>query len=269
MAELDHNHSMRLYLLPQTFRGESEIEIKGKDFNYLTHALRLKEGQALMGRDREGRLWDLRITHIGKDSCILSAESAAEATERTDALPQERPLKPIILYQCLPKGRKADEIIKKATEAGVSAVVLVKSRNCVANIDGKELSRLGRYDAIVSEAIQQSGSMVPTKVEGVIDFKDIPDDFESRAKDLPRLGLVLHQSKIKGQNQDLVKCTMGFDGCVAIVVGPEGGLEENECQLLISRGFRAVLLKTNILRCETASIYAIGAVQTMLESTCQ
>ena len=61
----------------------------------------------------------------------------------------------------------------------------------------------------------------------------------------------------------------GFDGIVAIVVGPEGGLEEEECSLLLESGFKAVVLKTNILRCETASIYAIGAVQTILESSCR
>ncbi len=260
---------MRLYLLPQTFRGESEIEIRGKDFNYLTRALRLKAGQSIMGRDREGNLWDLRIERIGKDSCILSAKQTEKEKEITDALPKERPLKSIILYQCLPKGRKADEIIKKATEAGVSEIVLVKSRNCVANLDGKELSRLGRYDALVAEAIQQSGSVVPTKVDGVIDIGNIPEDFEKRANGQKRLGLVLHQSRIEDQNQDLLKCTMGFDGCVCLVVGPEGGLEEDECQKLIEGGFKAILLKTNILRCETASIYAIGAVQTIIESTCQ
>ncbi len=269
MAALPHNHSMRLYLLPQAFKGEPELEIKGKDFNYLTRALRLKEGQDLTGRDREGGLWSLRIKSIGKTSCILSASPAKEAKESTDALPQSRPEKPIVLYQCLPKGRKADEIIKKATEAGVNAVVLVRSRNCVASIEGKEMQRLGRYDAIVAEAIQQSGSMVPTKVDGVIDIKDIPADFERRFNGLPRVGLVLHQSSLGDGSEGLVGCTLGFNGAVAIVVGPEGGLEDDECKALTDCGFKAILLKTNILRCETASIYAIGAVQTLIETPCQ
>ncbi len=260
---------MRLFLLPQNYHGEPEIELSGKDFNYLTRALRLKQGQAIMGRDRQGNLWDLRIESIGKSSCILSAKSAKDAEERTDALPEARPLRPIVLYQCLPKGRKADDIIKKATEAGVRDIVLVKSRNCVANLEGKELQRLGRYDAMVAEAIQQSGSMVPTKVDGVIDLKDIPADFKTRCKDAEGLGIVLHQSRIESQNNDLLHLAMGFDGTVALVVGPEGGLEEEECQLLIDSGFKALLLKTNILRCETASIYAIGALQTILESSCQ
>ncbi len=259
---------MRLFLLPPTFKGEPALELSGKDFNYLIHALRLKEGQEIMGRDRDGKLWDLRITAIRKNSCTLSASEAQSAQSKTDALPEERPLKPIILYQCLPKGRKADDIIKKATEAGVRDIVLVRSRNCVASLEGKEETRLSRYDALVAEAIQQSGSMVPTKVHGVIDIRAVAEDFISRSCGMNRLGLVLHQTRLSENQSDLFSCVRGFNGCIALVVGPEGGLEEDECMMLLDAGFKAVLLKTNILRCETASIYAIGAVQTILESSC-
>lgn len=269
ITQLQHNLGMRLFLLPPTFNKGSSLELTGKDFNYLIRALRLKEGQCVMGRDRDGELWNLTIVKVMKSSCILSTEKTEQIKEQTDALPEERPLKRITLYQCLPKGRKADDIIKKATEAGVRDIVLVKSRNCVANLEGKEESRLSRYDAIVTEAIQQSGSIVPTKVSGVIDIADIPKDFAARSEGLPTLGLVLHQTRLSEDQSDLFSCVRGFDGSTALVVGPEGGLEEEECQALLKGGFKAVLLKTNILRCETASIYAIGAVQTILESSCQ
>ena len=67
---------MRLYLLPKTFNGQASLEIKGKDYVYLTKVLRLKEKQIITGRDRDGRLWDLRIEKISKDSCLLSTQSA-------------------------------------------------------------------------------------------------------------------------------------------------------------------------------------------------
>ena len=260
---------MRLFLLPESYDGSPLLEIRGRDFNYLINVLRLKEGRSLMGRDRSGNLWDLVIEHVGKSSCTLSVKPADRVQERTDALPQERPLRPIVLYQCLPKGRKADDIIKKATEAGVRDIVLVRSRNCVADISAKQESRLERYDAVIEEAVQQSGSTVPTRVYGVLDIRDIPADFKGRCNGGPGLGLVLHQTRLSENQDDLVTCLSGFDGTVAIVVGPEGGLEEEECLALLSGGFRAVVLKTNILRCETASIYAIGAVQTMVESACR
>ncbi len=259
---------MRLFLLPKTFNGEPSILLTGKEYNYLVRALRLKEGQKLMGRDVKGSLWELTIAQITKSSCILEATPSKEATEFTDSLPEARPLKPIILYQCLPKGRKLDDIIKKATEAGVKTIVLVNSENCVANMNGKEASKLARFDSIIKEAIQQSGSMIPTTVEGPINIKDIPEDLKKRAKSEPTLGLVLHQCKLEEDQSDLLSVVKGFVGTTALVVGSEGGLTDKECELLLEADFKAILLKTNILRCETASIYAIGAVQTILETTC-
>ncbi len=259
---------MRLFLLPKTFNGERSLTLTGKDYNYLVRALRLKEGQKIMGRDNKGNLWTLTISHIDKDRCLLNTESSNQASEYTDALPQEKPLKPIILYQCIPKGRKIDDIIKKATETGVQAIVLVNSENCVGNIKGKEESKLARFDSIVKEAIQQSGSVVPTIVDGPIELKDIPRDLKERAKGNKTLGIVLHQCKLKEDQSNLFSTVKNFNGITALLVGAEGGFTEEECKLLLNEGFKAILLKTNILRCETASIYAIGAIQTILETSC-
>ncbi len=264
---------MRVFLLPSNFTGESTIEITGKEYNYLVNALRLKQGQKLMGRDRTGALWNLTIEEINKKSLLLGATKAQTLTEYTDTLPQESPLRTIILYQCLPKGRKADAIIKKATEAGVKTIVLVKSKNCVADFTGKESSKLSRYDAVIKEAIQQSGSTVPTTVEGPIDISQVPTDFQSKANGKPSLGLMLHQCKVQENQKELVSCIGSFkketkEGLTGILVGSEGGFTNDECDTLLKAGFNAVLLKTNILRCETASIYAIGAIQTLLETSC-
>ena len=263
---------MRFFLLPKTFSGQPQIELTGKDANYLVNVLRLREGARIMGRDRDGNPWDLLILSKTKTSCVLSCTQAESITEATDTMPTFRPTCPIVLYQCLPKGRKTDEIVKRATEAGVSAVVLVQSRNCVASFEGKEDSKLSRYDAIVTEAVQQSGSSVPTKVEGVIAIDEICADFRKRMEAAgcsSPLGIVLHQSSLEGQDRTVISLMNDVhpDG-VAIVVGPEGGLEESECSRLIEGGFHACVLRTNILRCETASIYTIGLVQSLLEEAC-
>lgn len=261
---------MRIYLLPSEYRGESILTLSGKDHNYLVNVLRIREGQVFTGRDRDGNVYELRLEQIRKGSCIITSTPSVTAEETTDAMPESRPERSLVLYQCLPKGRKADEIIKRATEIGVLRVVLVKSRNCIADISGKEESRLSRYDSMITEAIQQSGSLVPTKVEGVIDIKDVPAHFENLCRETGKqgLGLVLHQCRLKEDQSSLYDCVKGFNGTTAVLVGPEGGLTDEECTYLLEKNFKAVLLKTNILRCETASVYALGAVQTIVESTC-
>ncbi|MCF0237934.1 MAG: 16S rRNA (uracil(1498)-N(3))-methyltransferase [Sphaerochaetaceae bacterium] len=262
---------MRLYLLPSYFDGSDTLVLTNKDYNYLVRVLRMKEGQKIMGRDKEGGLWNLQIESITPKECVLSTQRTQDLISQTDALPQKNPLKPIILYQCLPKGRKIDDIIRMATEAGIAEIVLVHSKNCVATYEGKEKGKLERFDSMVKEAIQQSGSIVPTKVTGVIELEDIPSHFvkaSSYTKDKKNVGLVLHQCVVKEDQKNLIDCLKNSNGTIGIVVGSEGGLTEEECNFLINKNFNAILLNTNILRCETAGIYAIGAVQTIIENSC-
>lgn len=261
---------MRLFLLPKTFNNETSITLTGKDYNYIVNVLRLKKGQQISARDRNGNTYTLEILQSTGSSCTLSCQKSEKAEEFTDTLPQDRPQVPIVLYQCLPKGRKTDEIIKRATEIGVQRIVLVKSKNCVSDYSGKEESKLSRYDSIITEAVQQSGSTVPTQAEGVIDISKVPEHFEQfcRSNNTQGLGLLFHQAKLKEDQLSLVKTLKGFNGSIAIVIGSEGGFTENECRDLLDKGFKSVLLKTNILRCETASIYAMSAVQTLVEEGC-
>jgi len=262
---------MRIFVLPQTFDGSSNtVTLQGRDYNYIVNVLRLTVGKTLTGRDKNGQAWNLTIEDISNKCCTLKAEQTQDAEATTDAMPEDRPQRNIILYQCLPKGRKTDDIVRKATEAGVRQIVLVKSKNCVADFNGKEDTKLSRYDLIIKEAIQQSGSMVPTTIDGVVDINDIAEDFKERCKKLGTegLGLLLHQCKLKENQSNLVKVLENFKGTVGILVGSEGGFTDEECNKLLAQDFKAILLKTNILRCETASIYAIAAVQTLIETTC-
>ena len=258
---------MRLFLLPKTYRGEETVTLTGKDYNYIVNVLRLKNKSRITGRDAKGNIYNLEITDIGPKSCTLSSTPTEEACETTDALPQDRPVKPIVLYQCLPKGRKAEEIIKRATEIGVTTIVLVKSRNVIADISGKEESRLERYNSMIEEAIQQSGSTVPTKVEGVIDISEVPSHFEKFQQDLnvKGVGIILHQEKLTETQSTLAETLKDKPQAVGILVGAEGGFTDKECSDMTASGFKPVLLKTNILRCETASIYAISASQALIE----
>lgn len=267
---------MRLFVLPDSFNGSETLELKGKDYNYLVNVLRLKEGSSLTGRDREGKAWDLKIIKTSKNSILLSAKpvsSNEDIKATTDELPQDRPSVPIVLYQCIPKGRKLDDIVRKATEIGAYAIVPVKSKNCIADFSGKEDSKTTRYNTVVREAIQQSGSLVPTRILPPIDIEQVPSHFASVCRDLniedsQACGIFLHQCKASEDQSSLIQSLCQHPKAVALAVGSEGGFTDSECSLLLEKGFKAVLLKTNILRCETASIYALSATQTLVETNC-
>jgi 16S rRNA (uracil1498-N3)-methyltransferase len=261
---------MRLYLLPKEFSGEPLLRLDGKEAHYLTKVLRMKEGSRFAGRDHKGRLWDLEVTHKDRNTCSLSCSLAGEGVlETSDALPAYAgPFVDISLYQCLCKGKKMEQIVRQATELGTTRIIPVQSANSVVDLSKKEIDELtekkDRLQAMVKEAIQQSGSTIPTTIERTIPLSQVIADWKGRG-----LGLFFHQLPISEQ-QSLASIVAtyakknGSTAPIAVLIGPEGGLSEDEVQILLQAGFKPILLKTNILRAETAAIYALSVIQVVM-----
>jgi len=161
-----------------------------------------------------------------------------------------------------------EQIVRQATELGAFRIVPVQSRHSVVDLSKKEADELdgkqSRLLAMVKEAVQQSGSPIVTTVERLMDFSDIAKDWNNRG-----LALFFHQGP-KETQQSLTEVVStyvreyGHQAPVAMVIGPEGGLSDDEVSRLVAAGFTQVLLKTNILRAETAAIYALAAVQVLM-----
>jgi len=252
---------MRLYVLPESYQGEQTLKVKGNDSRYFTRVLRLKEGSKVIGKDQHGALYQMELCSFNRNSCTFSLAplEKAEEGEGTDTLPAENQELPSIhLFQCTCKGKKNDTIIRMATEIGVSSITLVQSKYCVAQ---KDKTSLDRYKTITKEAMQQSGSLVNTKIEEVMNLKDVPSFWNNRGP-----LLFFHQENREGQPdlasfiQEVAPSTP-----VAILIGSEGGLAEEECKFLENNNGTPILLKTNILRAETAAIYALSVTQMLLQ----
>lgn len=265
---------MRQYILPETFHGEQQLELRGKDSQYLTRVLRLRIGQQMLGRDRLGTSYMLTLEEVGPTFCRLSCR-LVEQTEHvvsTDELPAySGPYPKLVLLQCLCKGRKEEQIFRQATEIGASTLALVSSRHCVADLsDKKEKAmqvRFERLEAQIKEALQQSGSPIPTQlVDRVLDIREVPLWWEGRG-----LAIFFHQSSRGEVQQSLTSLLKDhpIKEPVLVLIGPEGGFSNEECHFLEDSGFHPVLLKTNILRSETAGIYALAAIQVLLTERIQ
>ncbi|MDD3057417.1 MAG: RsmE family RNA methyltransferase [Sphaerochaeta sp.] len=265
---------MRQYLLPPGYQGENSLVLEGKESQYLTKVLRLKIGQQILGRDAKGKRYVLKLTDIARHSCTLSCTVAddQDPVQSTDELPSfQGPYPNLVLLQCLCKGKKEEQIVRQATEIGVHTIALVSSRYCVTDLSDKKesalSSRFDRLEAQIKEAIQQSGSPVPTQLERrVIPLSELPSWWNGRG-----LGLFFHQSSRPNMQQTLASLvrTLPSETPVAVLIGPEGGFSEEECEFLENHGFTAVLLRTNILRSETAGIYALSALQVLMTESLQ
>lgn len=254
---------MRVYRLPSSYDGEEEITLKGKEAHYITTVLRLKAGAHLLAQDRKGVRYQGVIIASSSASCTIKLTIATKTSIATDSLPSyEGAFTPLVLLLCLLKGKKEEQVVRQATELGVSEIALVSSEHCTVQLDKKHpRARFARLEAQITEALQQSGSMVPTTlIDRVLNIRTL-DAWWANKGPL----LFLHQNS-RTQSKDLSTYAKEFDpnAPIGVLVGPEGGFSEEECALLEEAGFLPVFLKSNILRSETAAIYALSSLQELL-----
>jgi len=256
---------MRQFVLPADYSGESRITLRGRSFHYLTDVLRLPVGSSFPGMDPNGARVTVTLVEAGKSSCTVAVEPAVRGHDPTssadaataESLDPTRRCPRITLFQCLPKGRKMDLIVRQATEAGIYRIVPIISEHSVARIEAGEGGKTGRWQRIIREALQQSGTGHVPILEDPLPFESIPEECAERG-----VRLVFHERPLanKGLHEYLHDAT----DHVALVVGPEGGLSEKEVAFLTNAGFGAVYLGNSVLRAETAALYSIAAVQIVL-----
>jgi 16S rRNA (uracil1498-N3)-methyltransferase len=242
---------MKVFVLPSGFTGEDFLELGGEDFHYLCRVRRLKAGDSFAAVDGEGKHYHLTMEAADRNSCRLRVQKKGAACQTETA---------ITLYQCLPRGSKFDTIIRQAVETGIAKVVPVRSRYSVPKV-ADENSRLLRWQRIARQAVQQSGASRLPEIPGILSLTDIPDDF-GKASGGKKLGIFFHQNPIAISS--LHGYLSPIPDEIALVIGPEGGLSDEETGFLMQSGFVPAYLGHRVLRTETSAVFAAAAVQIIL-----
>jgi 16S rRNA (uracil1498-N3)-methyltransferase len=165
--------------------------------------------------------------------------------------------KDVTLFFALSKGDKNEFVIQKATELGAKRIVLLETSRCVVHYDQKDIAKkLTRFQKIAKEASEQSHRLIVPEVVGVYNIKNIPSTLLA---DKNYVAYELEAGKTQKTFSDL-----SFNS-YSVLIGPEGGLSENEVQLLEKIGFERISLGKRILRCETAATYALSVLSYLLE----
>jgi 16S rRNA (uracil1498-N3)-methyltransferase len=153
-----------------------------------------------------------------------------------------------------------DLIVRQAVEAGVESIVPVMSARSIPE-PGDPARRLARWQRIAREALQQSGNPRLPAIKEPVSLKSAAEIDRRGA-----IGLVFHQEKTAEESLHEALARESVTGLrgAYILIGPEGGLAEDEVGLLRAAGFRPVHLGETVLRTETAALYAIAAVKTIL-----
>ncbi|GAB4372178.1 MAG: 16S rRNA (uracil(1498)-N(3))-methyltransferase [Spirochaetales bacterium] len=241
---------MRLFILPPSFHGEEMVRLQGKDYHYLVRVLRKREGDSFNASDGQGTLYYATVEEISPSFCTLRVQARG---------PLDRPFPDLTLFQCIPKGKKLDQIVRQAVELGVSRVVPVVGRFSVPRWDSLE-EKIRRLNRIAREAAQQCGALEVPEVLSPVPLERIGEIWHPQDPD--RLGLFFHQAPLAPipLHQYLSPCRKA----IALVIGPEGGLSDEEVSLLQQADFSPAYLGPSVLRTETAPVFALAAVQILL-----
>jgi 16S rRNA (uracil1498-N3)-methyltransferase len=163
----------------------------------------------------------------------------------------------VTLLQCLGKGDKMDAIVRDATELGATTLVPVESARTIVKLGERAATRVARWRKIAEEAARQCGRGDVLEVEEPAPI----DRVIARAEEDVRL--VLSPRAVEHAGASLR--ALG-DESVALLIGPEGGLDDAEIERAVASGFRAVSLGSLVLRTETVAAAMLGALAVLGES---
>ena len=196
--------------------------------------------------DSEGDDYRARILRLsGKEASVLVFEKFSSSTESAVE---------IILLQALPEKERMELIIQKATELGVSAIFPFKSAKSISLEERESKQKKAhRWQEIAVKAVQQSRRARVPRVDYLSSFKAAMDICEPDS-----LKIILWE-KMGESLKEILKSSRSKK--IYVMVGPGGGLTEEEVALARGHGFIPVKLGQRILRTETAAITLIGILQ--------
>lgn len=261
---------MRQLILENQSIKNGIIKLEKKEFKYLRQILRVKVGDMINVRINE-KLLPTTVAQIDdKEKKIIlqicanpsenkSITRGVQANQTVNILNNRE----YWLFQFIPRPQKFEQIVRQSTECGVSRIIpIIGEFSEKSSILALQNGKKERLEKIIREARQQSGSPIETKVFSPMTLEDALSMWEKNEKSL---GIVLSERNENSENlkNQIIKSDIEK---ICIAVGSEGGISTNEMQILTKNGlFHPIHFAVNILRCETAALYGIAAVQSSFE----
>jgi 16S rRNA (uracil1498-N3)-methyltransferase len=212
---------------------------------HLTRVLRLEPGAPVTLFDGSGGEFAGTLERDGKK--WWAKVGAHDPVER------ESPLD-ITLLQGVARGERMDLVVQKATELGVARIVTVLAERSVVKIDTKQRDRKREHwQAIAVAACEQCGR---NRVPGVSEPRGLGDVIAALPVNSARCLLAADGGETLAA---FAGRTRGQP--VVLLIGPEGGIADNEERFALANGFVACRLGPRILRTETAGLAALAALQ--------
>lgn len=239
-------HSAPLPAIGNTFTLNKE------ESHHLITVLRARKSDKIVLFDGKGAAWFCQLIDTNPKKTTLSL---------LKALPkQATPHYPITLVQAIPKAKCMDTVIRQATAIGVSQILPLHTRYSQSQLTKNSdtlPSKYARWQSIAIEACKQSGNRIIPKIAPIQKFRDFIEQLPSQMPNALKLIASL-QPESKPLFQILNAPPQPRP--IICLIGPEGDFTKDEYETTRKHGFQAFSLSRNILRVETAVIYALSVL---------
>lgn len=168
-----------------------------------------------------------------------------ELEQVCDNIPYVRIIIPLL------KEQKMDYILQKATELGVAEIVLYESKRSIIKINGKEEKKKNRWIKIMKEASEQCHRNTIPKLTGILKLDEL--------KNIDGLKLI---ASTREKSKNVKKILKIYADCdkMNVVIGPEGGLDEQEEATLIEMDYIPTSFGNRIMRVETVPLFFLSII---------
>jgi len=216
----------------------SFVELSGIEAHHLARVLRLNVGGEVEVFDGAGTLANATITEIHREKVILTVDSVQQTP------PPDRGQ--IVIAASIAKGERFDWLIGKCTELGVDRIMPVLYERTVKQ--SRNPRTIERWEKLTIAAAKQCRRLFLPRIDPP---RPLSDALQNIKSDYPQGHILL--GSLNAQNPSLIRQKFGFFDVIAFI-GPEGGLTDNEKNLLEKNDAQPVRLTDTTLRIETAAI---------------
>jgi len=237
--------SLPVHLVPslEAIGAGSTVTVEGDEAHHAVAVRRLRVGEQVVLTDGRGRSATGEVASVGKRVFTVSV---------VEVIDVERPTPAITVVQALPKGERGELAVEVLTEIGAARIVPWAAARSVAIWKGERAEKSwARWCSTAREAAKQARRTWHPEVTRLATTAQVTSMIGGAA-----LAVVLHEVA----TSSLAALDVPNAGDLLVVVGPEGGLTDDEVAAFVAAGAVSVRLGSEVLRTSTAGVAAVAAL---------
>ena len=223
-------------------KDNNYLYLENSDYHHIKNVMRNSDGD-LIEVVVDNKLYLGCIENVKSD---INISIKKELEIESDFIPKVNLIIPLL------KENKMDLILQKSTEMGVNKIIVFPFKRCVVKADKKKIkSKIERWMRILKEASEQSKRTIIPEI-------CYEDNINSLKKDRC-VNIVCSTQKNLNNVKRVLTENRNCD-TINIVIGPEGGLDEQEEKILNELGFISTTLGSRIMRVESVPLFIMSII---------